>query len=331
MNAISSGSSKLRLSQGTARIDIIIVNWNSGSQLAECLSTVQSYGANMVSCVIVVDNASTDGSANGIENLFDLPVKIVHNGENVGFARACNQGARLGEAPYLLFLNPDTKLFPGSISKPLEVMGQEKNRDVGICGIQLVGDFGEVVRTCSRFPSLGRLTAQALGFNKFPGLKKTGMRMEEWDHESSRRVDQTIGAFFLVWRELFESLGGFDEVFFVYFEEVDFSFRAKIAGYKSMYLADVQAYHAGGGTSRQVKEVRLFYSLRSRLIYGLKHFPAPQAWALLVVTMIFEPISRFFFCVAKRNWVGISNTIQGYRRLWGALPCIIASRRLETK
>lgn len=205
-------------------------------------------------------------------------------------------------------------------------MEQNKHSDVGICGVQLVDQQGKVARTCARFPSLGRLTAQAFGFDKFPGLKHTGMSMREWNHMHSRAVDQIMGAFFLVRRDLFETLGGFDERFFVYFEEVDFSFRALKAGYKSMYFAETQAYHAGGGTSRQVKAVRLFYSLRSRMIYGFKHFSYPQAWTLVGTTMIVEPISRLFFCVLRQDRVGTADTIKAYRQLWSALPRIIHGR-----
>jgi hypothetical protein len=304
--------------------DIIIVNWNSINQLSNCLSSIQKYWTDAIARIVVVDNASSDGSADGIADRFaDLPVEVICNDENLGFARACNQGARVGSAPYLLFLNPDAKIFDQSISRPMQYMEAEKNADVGICGVQLVDESGTVSRTCARFPTLGRLTAQALGLNKIPGLKHTGMHMKDWDHRHTAEVDQVMGSFFLIRRQLFEALGGFDERYFVYFEEVDLSFRAKCAGFKSMYLTEAKAYHAGGGTSHQVKAMRLFYSLRSRLLYGFKHFPLWQAWVLTGVTMIMEPVSRFFFCAFKRDWKGIHNTAKGYRYLWLSLPQVI--------
>jgi hypothetical protein len=276
----------------------------------------------------MVDNASSDGSADGIAESFpDLPIEIIRNTENLGFARACNQGARAGGEPYLLFLNPDAEIFDQSVSRPLQYMEAEENADVGICGVQLVGESGTVSRTCARFPKLGRLTAQALGLNKISGMKHLGMAMKSWDHGHTAVVDQVMGSFFLIRRQLFESLGGFDERYFVYFEEVDLSFRAKCAGFKSMYLTEAKAYHAGGGTSHQVKAMRLFYSLRSRLLYGFKHFPLWQAWVLTGVTMIIEPVSRFCFCALNRDWQGIHNTAKGYLYLWLRLPQIIASRK----
>ena len=95
-------------------------------------------------------------------------------------------------------------------------------------------------------------------------------------------------------------------------------------GYKSVYLADARAFHAGGGTSGQVKAMRLFYSLRSRLLYGFKHFTRCQAWGLLVVTMTVEPFTRMIFCALYRDWEGMLNTLQGYRLLWRELPRIVA-------
>jgi hypothetical protein len=305
-------------------IDIIIVNWNSGNQLRVCLKSIEQYGKNGLGGVVVVDNASTDGSADRLEECFGVPLELIRNQKNLGFARACNQGARAGSAPYLLFLNPDAEVFDQSISRPLQYMETEENADVGICGVQLVDNSGAMSRTCARFPTLGRLSAQAFGLNKIPGLKHTGMPMKDWDHGHTAEVDQVMGSFFMIRRKLFEALDGFDERFFVYFEEVDLSFRARSMGYKSVYLADAQAYHAGGGTSGQVKAIRLFYSLRSRLLYGFKHFPRLKAWALVIVTMTIEPLTRLIFCAFYRDWKGMLNTLQGYRLIWRNLPRVVA-------
>ena len=309
-------------------IDIIIVNWNSKKHLEVCLRSIEKNISEFIQRIYVIDNGSDCDLCSNIKKLFPgLPVDTVINENNVGFSRACNQGARLGSACYLLFLNPDAGLFENSILAPLQFLESEKNLDVGICGVQLVDEAGDVSRTCSRFPTLGRLAAQALGLNKLPGLQNTGLHMTDWDHGQTAEVDQVIGAFFLIRRNLFESLGGFDQRFFVYFEEVDLSFRARSLGYKSVYLADAQAFHAGGGTSSQVKDVRLFYSLRSRLLYGFKHFPSWQAWLLAGVTMMVEPVSRILYCAASRNWAGVKQTLQGYRLLWRDVPHIIASHK----
>jgi GT2 family glycosyltransferase len=302
-------------------VDIIIVNWNAGNQLRRCLQSIATYGGQLVSKVVVVDNASTDGSLDAITSL-ELPFEIIRNRDNQGFARACNQGAALCDAPYLLFLNPDTELYEDSLSVPLGFMEEERNSKVGICGIQLVGGDGKVARTCARFPSFKRLIVESIGLNRLLFFAGAGMHMKEWAHDTSRQVDQVIGAFFLVRRNLFLALSGFDELFFVYFEEVDFSFRAKLLGWESWYLIEVKAFHEGGGTSRQVKAHRLFYSIRSRLLYGFKHFSVLQAWGVVLSTFMLEPFTRTGYCLLQGDLQGIANTIKAYSLLFNALPYI---------
>lgn len=303
-------------------LNIIIVNWNSGKQLYKCLASIANFGRSNVSKVVVVDNGSIDGSIDDLK-CFDLPLEVICNQENMGFARACNQGAAVCDAPYLLFLNPDTELFENSLTIPLAFMDDVANKDVGICGIQLLDEKGHIARTCARFPSLSRFSFQSIGLNKLPRLRTTGVHMQDWEHSQTRIVDHVIGAFFLVRRSIFESLGGFDERYFVYLEDIDFSFRAKQDGWNSIYLSDAQAFHAGGGTSRQVKAARLFYSLRSRLLYGLKHFPFWQACILIALTLLIEPLSRSIFSLFRGGLGDVRNTWSGYSMLYRDLPNIL--------
>lgn len=294
-------------------ISIITVNWNSGPQLQHCIASLTSPCTQQI---IVVDNASTDGSENTIAN--HPGVTLIRSPENLGFGKACNLGAQQASAEYFLFLNPDAAVYPGTLEKALAYMQDPAQVQVGICGVQLVDESGHVTRTCARFPSAANLFSQAVGLDKvFPGL---GCRMAEWPHDYTREVDQVIGAFFLIRRSVFESLGGFDERFFVYFEEVDLSFRARQAGWRSVYLADVQAFHAGGGTSNQVKARRLFYSLRSRLLYADKHFSGLGAALVFAATLLLEPISRSALALARRSWPALKETWAGYAMLWRWLP-----------
>jgi len=305
-------------------IDIVIVNWNAGEQLGRCLASIVRFGSKLVKSVVVVDNASEDDSLNGIDQ-FGLPLRVVRNRENLGFARACNQGAACCDAPYILFLNPDTELFEKSLVVPQAFMECEANRNVGICGIQLIDEKGRVARSCAYFPLLTRFLSQAVGLNKISRFKGTGIHMEEKRHLTDGPVDHVIGAFFFTRRHVFEALKGFDERFFLYLEDTDFSLRAWQAGWKSVYLTDARAYHVGGGVSRQVKAARLFYSLRSRLFYGFKHFPRWQAWTLVAITLFAEPVFRLFFCAARAKWTELRDTFRAYRMLWWALPEIVTS------
>lgn len=305
-------------------LSIIIVNWNAGHQLRDCISSISCARTNglVLSEVFIIDNASTDTSMNGIDEL-GVPVTIILNKNNRGFAAACNQGAAKASGDYLLFLNPDMRLFKDSLTKPIAYMQRPENSSVGIVGIQLVDENSKIAYSCSRFPSLGIFLAQSLGINRLPMLRHLTQGMAEWTHDDTRYVDQVIGAFFLIRRSIFESLGGFDQRFFVYFEEVDLSYRALQLGFYSVYLAETQAFHAGGGTSSQVKAHRLFYSLRSRLLYGFKHFTPLQAWSLLFITLILEPCSRILFALAKGSWRDAHHTLQGYWMLFRDLHHIL--------
>src|SRR6185503_16033407 len=111
-------------------------------------------------------------------------------------------------------------------------------------------------RTCARFPTPGRFFAKMLGLDRIlPGIFPSHF-MTEWDHATNREVDQVMGAFFLVRRSAYEALAGFDERFFVYFEEVDFALRARARGWSTYYLTQARAYHEGGGSTKQIRPAR---------------------------------------------------------------------------
>ncbi len=247
-----------------------------------------------MSSVVIVDNASSDDSLSQVEAMQSLPfqLQIVRNTNNRGFGAACNQGAALAASEYLLFLNPDTRLFESSISVPLVFMQNDMNQAVGVVGIQLFDECNNIARSCARFPSLEIFAAQAIGINRLPGMQHLNTHMSEWAHDNTATVDHVIGAFYLMRQSLFDSLGGFDERFFVYLEDLDLSLRVRQAGWRSVYLTEAKAFHAGGGTSSQVKTARLFYSLRSRLLYGFKHFSSWKAWVLVLITLVIEPVTR---------------------------------------
>ena len=297
-------------------IDIIIVNWNAGPQLKTCVDSITQFGGDYIGKIIVVDNDSADGSETSIEAMPN--VTLIRAGENLGFGKACNLGAKDADSDYLLFLNPDAALFEGTLSKVVNFMQEPDNQTVGICGVQLIDESGKVSRSCARFPSATGMLAHAVGLDRiFTGI---GHFMVEWDHLTDRPVDHVIGAFFFVRREVCEQLQGFDERFFVYLEDLDFSYRAHQAGWQIFFLAGAQAFHAGGGTSNQVKARRLFYSLRSRLLYAFKHFSFPAASMVLATTLLLEPLARLALALARRSLSGLKETWVGYRMLWAWVP-----------
>lgn len=267
-----------------ASLDIVIVNWNTGDALRTCLQSIADGVAGVeLRRVAVVDNASTDDSMARASQVA-LPLTIVRNEANRGFGAACNQGAAGSQADYLLFLNPDTRLEADTLARTLAFMESPEQTTTGICGIRLLDDAGHASTSAARFPSPRILFGEATGLGRLlPGLFPRHL-LTASECADTRDVDQVIGAYFVMRRPLFESLGGFDERFFVYFEEVDLSLRARLAGFRSMFFAGASASHTGGLSSDQVKAARLFYTLRGRLLYAGKHFSPFSRGLVMVIT-----------------------------------------------
>ena len=299
-------------------VGIAIVNWNAGRQLQQCVTSIADarWDTVRLDTVVIVDNGSTDGSLDRLACPPGLPLRVVKNVDNRGFAVACNQAADAIDADVVLFLNPDTVLESESIPTAVSWLGDPAHASTGIVGIQLVDMQGRVSRSCARFPTLASMVVAALGLDQAMPSIFASYRMNDWDHRESREVDHVIGAFFLVRREVFTILNGFDERFFVYFEDLDFSLRARQAGWRSFYLTSARALHRGGGTSERIQSTRLFYSLRSRLHYVRKHFARPAALAVVFLTLVIEPVVRLAACVTGLSSTGARDTLGAYRLLW---------------
>ena len=295
-------------------ISIVIVNWNAGSQLAQAITSITLHHCHLVDTVIIVDNASSDDSLAQIEDMHKFPfmVKFVRNHANYGFAKACNQGARLSTSEYLLFLNPDAALNADTLPKVWSFMQDATNSQVGICGVQLLNKAGQPGTAAARFPTLGVLIGKITGLSVVFPRSIPSHLMHNSELSETCTVDQIIGAFFLIRRHVFEQCSGFDERFFVYYEEVDLALRAKALGYSSCYIASVNAFHAGGGTTHSVKALRLFYSLRSRIIYAKKHYKKWEFLTLLTFMISVEFGLRVILEIFKFSISGLGETLSGY-------------------
>lgn len=283
-----------------ADIDIVIVNWNAGDLLRDCILSVLETGGNLVGRIIVVDNGSTDQSLRKLPE--DPRILIIEAQENLGFARACNRGASMADGRFILFLNPDTRLYPTTLANVRDFMDSAAGRRIGVCGIRLIEDDGSVQLHTTEFPT---------PFNIF----KVDDFRSKFDHMTNRYVSHVIGAFYFIRREIFDHLNGFDERFFVYFEDLDLSFRVREAGKDIFYLASTQAYHKGGGTSDSIKARRLFYSQSSRLLYSQKHFSWLGHLAVLTITLCVEPGLRLIRACVHRSPAQMRETLGAYRLL----------------
>jgi GT2 family glycosyltransferase len=307
-----------------SHLDIVIVNWNSLAHLKRCLDSIPCAYSNEfdLGAVVVVDNGSNDGSREWLETIrrvpLSIPLIVVFSPENLGFARACNLGAAKCSSELLLFLNPDTRLYSDSLLVPIRFLSSSTASSVGIVSIQTVDDEGHIAVSCARFPRPINFMLGALGLDVLLPGSRISPLMKEWRHDEDRDVDQVIGAFFLVRRGLFVSLQGFDQRFFVYFEEVDFSLRARKCGWQSRFLASARCFHKGGGASGQAKADRLVYLVNSRIIYSRTHFSALSFGMVVLTSLFIEPFARAALALAGRS--SLTETICAYGRIWATLP-----------
>lgn len=295
--------------------DIVIINWNSGNYLEKCIHSIfTTNNKAFVNTVFIIDNNSNDSSLEKIKP--NNKIKIIRNKENLGFAKASNQGFKLSKAPYILLLNPDTQLLNSTLEDCIAFV--EKNHEVDILGCRLLNDKGEISPSCARFPTPGKLFIDSTGLSKiFPSLFTPAILMIEWDHKTSRFVDQVMGAFMFMRKSIFKKVGLFDERFFVYFEEVDFSKRLSKIGGKSFFNADIKAIHSGEGTTSSVKAFRLFLNLKSRLQYAKKHFSFFGFASVWFCTYFIEPITRSSFLIASGKTNELRDLWKAYKLLTG--------------
>ncbi len=294
-------------------VDIIIVNWNSGHYLSKCINTIfTKINEEVVGTVFIIDNNSSDESLkkiNGHEKII-----IIENKQNNGFSKACNQGFKLCTSPYILLLNPDTQLFETTLLQCISFMKNHPNVD--ILGCQLLNDNGYISNSCARFPTPLRYFFDLTGLSKItPKIFTPAILMTDWDHKDSRYVDQVMGAFMFMRPSIFEKHGYFDERFFVYYEELDFSKRVFDSGGITYFNSAIKALHSGGGTTNNVKSFRLFLNIRSRLQYAKKHFSFFGYVFVLICTYAIEPFTRSTLLLLRGRFKEIGETLKAYKLL----------------
>ena len=268
-------------------LGIVIVNWNTRDLLRDCLRSVeQSVGVTYR--VVVVDNASTDGSAERVRAGFPR-VELIENADNRGYPAANNQGLRrLGferggpdDAPrYALALNPDTVLPPDALREMVGYMDADPR--VGVAGPKLVLLDGSLDLACRRsFPTPEISFYRMIGLSRlFPRSRRFGRyNLTYLDPDVETEVDSVVGAFMMVRREAIQRVGLFDETFFMYGEDLDWAYRIKQAGWTVKYNPRVTVTHVKRAASRQSRRAQQeFY--RAMLIFYRKHYRPTTPWWL---------------------------------------------------
>jgi N-acetylglucosaminyl-diphospho-decaprenol L-rhamnosyltransferase len=305
-------------------VDVVVVNWNTGPYLARCLESLAACEGRHRLHITVVDNASTDGSADCIKTTDQASrVRLMRNTVNVGFAAACNQGAKGGGGNFVLLLNPDAVVSSNAIQHCLDFLASHAGASAGICGGAVVDESDQPAFACARFPSLRSLVGKVTGLTALAPRMFPPHHMSAGELDRTRQVDQVIGAFYFVRRCVWETLGGFDESFFMYYEEVDFARRALDHGWTTWYLDNVRVIHAGNVSSRQVRSARTFYSLRSRAIYARRHWSPAGLASLILLSLSVEPVARLLQAAKAKDWVSVRETVTSYQRYARTLPHVL--------
>ena len=260
-------------------LSVCIVNWNTRQDLEEALRSVFESDPELSIEVIVLDNASGDGSADMVRQRFPQ-VTLIQSTDNTGFARGYNRAAAAATAPYLLILNPDTVVQAGALGRLVRFM--DSHPDAAAAGPCLLNSDGTLQFSCRRFPRpmVGLLRNTIIGRLAPRNRFTRDYLMQDWDHRSIRHVDWVSGAAICIRREAWDQIGGFDEGYFMYSEDMDWCLRAEQAGWKIYYVPEAVIVHRIGRSSdlRPLAMVIQFH--RSAARFYRKHYAPRWPWGL---------------------------------------------------
>lgn len=267
-------------------LSVIIVNWNSGPLLRQCLDALPGAAAGISYEVFVVDNASTDDSvalAQPSPQAFHLTVLP----KNSGFARANNVALRGARGKIVLLLNPDTEPFCESLQSLIRFF--DTHPRAGVVGGRLLYPDGTVQQSVRTFPTplvlALLLTRLARAFPNLPAYRRH--EMAGFPHDRAEKVDQVMGAFFAIRRDVLGRVGLLDEGYWIWFEEVDFCRRTASAGWEVWFTPSAAAIHHRAAAFRQVSSLwRARRFSRSALRYARKHFGLPVAASLSLLVPV---------------------------------------------
>jgi N-acetylglucosaminyl-diphospho-decaprenol L-rhamnosyltransferase len=298
-------------------LSIIIVGWNSKDLIKLCLeSLTRSTQTHFtLSEVILVDNASTDETGPYFQNLqgeYPFSLTVLQNQVNVGFGRACNQGVSAATSEFVLLLNPDAEVFPSTLDDLFLKIQSTQNSQVRLWSIRQVDPQGHTHISCRRLPKLRYYFAEWLLLNRLFPRQFWGHSMQEWDHCSTRIVEHPMGAFYVMRKQDYEALGGFDSRFFVYGEDADFCKRLIHSGYQAMYLGDVVFSHRLNATTESIKPLRTFYAMQGNWIYSRIWFSGLSRAVFSGMYVLGYPILRMLGFLVVGNREGLSHFIQGW-------------------
>lgn len=282
-------------------LSFIIVSWNTKALLLECLESLFRETENHHWEIIVVDNASTDGSPELVRQRFP-EVKLIRNDTNLGFAKANNIGVMQSTGRYIFLINSDVKILQGCIDHMCVFADQHP--EIGMLGPKILNPDGTLQPSCMGFPTLRNAFCRALALDTlFPKSQLFGRRlMTFWAHDKVRSVDMLNGCFWMVRRHALNQVGLLDENFFIYGEDIDWCKRFRQAGWQVVFFPGAEAVHYGGASSSNAP-IRFYIEMqRANLQYWAKHHSRLAQMAFLLTMWLHEFVriaGRLFLYLIK--------------------------------
>jgi len=301
--------------ENRAELSVIIANYNTRELLKKCLNSIYQNQHGMRVQVIVVDNASTDGSVAMVRETFPQAV-LIENPKNLGFARAVNQGLRCADGNYLLLLNSDTEIADAALARSAEFLNSHP--DAGIVGCKLLNPDGSVQPSCESFLSLRGIFFETFFLETlFPRSRLFGrMHLTYLGYDSVEKVDYVKGAFLMTRRQVLDDIGTLDEDFFFYAEEMDWCYRARQKKWEVYFTPEAEVIHYGGQSADSISPDMFVQLHKARLQFYRKHHGPIEtamarsllaigallrlaAWSAIALSRIFIKRSKYEYARKK--------------------------------
>lgn len=279
----------------SASLSIVIVTWNGKQYALECLESIRTMNSRHRVEVIVVDNASTDGTPEAISARYP-EVKLFRNEQNLGFARANNLGMEASQGDYVALVNSDVVVPPRCVDTMIDYL--EANPDIGMLGPRMLSPEGGYGQSVNRVPTVWNFLCAALALHQIaPNSRRFGgYGMLGYGYDKTEDVEVLTGWFWMVPRRALEQVGGLDERFFMYGEDLDWSYRFHKHGWRVVFFAEAEALHYGAASS--AKDPYRFYieKTKANLQFFEKHYGWFGGLAFILITLMHESLRLAGYC-----------------------------------
>lgn len=297
-------------------VSIVIVNWNTKEILRACLASIQQAVSSLQIETIVVDNASSDGSAEMVKHAFPK-VHLLINGRNRGFAAANNQGFARAHGRYILLLNSDTVVLPGAIEEMARYM--DANRHVGALGPQLLNEDHSVQVSVYPFPHVARDALVILDINRWPLVSRVtrwyGQRRDRRMSAQTGEVDWVMGSCLLIRREAVERVGVLDEGYFFNAEEMDLCYRLRQHRWAIVYLATATIIHLGGQSRARISAAHLIWFYKGKMRYYRLYHARWQYMVLRLAIALSSLVHMAALIGGRHRTLEARRLLSGYGRV----------------